>query len=287
MRVRRRYLPPGWYPGSAEQTRGAIERMESPLPAHALRGIAGVVPHAGWEFSGGVAFEVLSRISRSMDTIVIIGGHLGPADGILCAFDEAYETPLGPIEADLALLEEIRQAMPVREDRYADNTVEVQLPFIRYLFPRARVLGMRASPSTDAESLGAAIAAAARRLGRAVGVAGSTDLTHYGTSYGFSPAGSGEKALRWVRDTNDRRFIESLLAMDCTAALERALRERSACSAGGALAAVSFARESGIRKGSLVRYATSLEIRPAESFVGYAGILYAEEEAPPSTRDIL
>ena len=75
--------------------------------------------------------------------------------------------------------------------------------------------------------------------------------------------------------------------MDCTAALERALRERSACSAGGALAAVSFARESGIRKGSLVRYATSLEIRPAESFVGYAGILYAEEEAPPSTRDIL
>jgi MEMO1 family protein len=275
MRIRKRYLPGGWYPTSADQTRGAIEMMESSLAADAPRGIAGVVPHAGWEFSGSVAFEVLSRISRSMDTIVIIGGHLGAADGILCAFDDAYETPLGPIEADLALLEEIRQALPIREDRYADNTVEVQLPFVRYLFPAARVLGMRASPSLDAERLGAAIAAAARRLGKAVGVAGSTDLTHYGTSYGFSPVGGGEKALRWVRDTNDRRFIESLLAMDCGLALERALRERSACSAGGALVAMAFARENGIRQGKLVRYATSLEVHQSESFVGYAGIIYA------------
>ena len=275
MRVRKRYLPPGWYPGSAEQTREAIERMESSLLPHASHGIAGIVPHAGWEFSGSVAFEVLSRISRSMDTIVIIGGHLGPADGILCAFDDAYETPLGPLEADLALLEEIRLAMPVREDRYADNTVEVQLPFIRYLFPSARVLGMRASPSPEADKLGAALAAAARKLGRTVGVAGSTDLTHYGTNYGFSPAGSGEKAVRWVRDTNDRRLIESLLAMDSDAALARALRERSACSAGGALVAMSFARENGIRNGTLVRYTTSLEVHPSESFVGYAGILYS------------
>jgi AmmeMemoRadiSam system protein B len=275
MRIRKRYLPPGWYPGSADQTREAIGRMESSLAPHASDGVAGIVPHAGWEFSGGVAFEVLSRISRSMDTIVIIGGHLGPADGILCAFDEAYETPLGPLPADLALLEEIRREMPVREDRYADNTVEVQLPFIRYLFPSARVLGMRASPSLVAEGLGAMLAAAARKLGRSIGVVGSTDLTHYGTTYGFSPAGSGEKALRWVRETNDRRFIECLLTMDSQGALDRALRERSACSAGGALVAMSFARANGIRKGGLVRYATSLEVHRSDSFVGYAGILYA------------
>ena len=275
MRVRKRYLPPGWYPGAADQARGAIEKMARTLPAHAVHGIAGVVPHAGWEYSGGVAFEVLSRISRSMDTIVIIGGHLGPADGILCAFEDAYETPLGAIEADLALLEEVRREMPVREDRSADNTVEIQLPFVRYLFPSARVLGMRAAPSQDAGTLGVALAAAARRLGRKVGVAGSTDLTHYGTSYGFAPAGGGEKALRWVRETNDRRFIESMMAMDFDAALERAVRERSACSAGGALVAMSFARENGVRQGRLVRYMTSFDVHPGESFVGYAGILYA------------
>ena len=106
-------------------------------------------------------------------------------------------------------------------------------------------------------------------------MAGSTDLTHYGPSYGFAPAGTGTRALRWVREVNDHRFIESLLAMEFKTALERALTERSACSAGGALAALSFARENGVTKGELVRYSTSFDVHPGDSFVGYAGILYS------------
>ncbi|MGD0724670.1 MAG: AmmeMemoRadiSam system protein B [Spirochaetia bacterium] len=275
MRVRRRYLPPGWYPGAEEKAREAIENMERSIKPEPARGIAGIVPHAGWEFSGGLAFEVLSRISRTMDTIVIIGGHLGPADGILCAFEDSYETPFGLVPADLELLAAIRAAVPVTEDRSADNTVEVQLPFVKYLFPLAKVLGMRASPSLEADRLGKALAEAARGLGRKVGVAGSTDLTHYGSSYGFAPAGSGNRALRWVKEVNDHRIIESLLAMEFDTALERALSERSACSAGGALAALSFARENGVREGKLLRYSTSFDVHPGDSFVGYAGILYS------------
>jgi MEMO1 family protein len=277
MLVRKRYLPPGWYPTNAEQTRSAIERMESSFTAGPANGIAGIVPHAGWEYSGALALEVLSRISPDIDTIVIIGGHLGPADGILCAFEEAYETPLGRVDADGELLAELRGIISVREDRYADNTVEVQLPLVRHVAPGARLLGMRAPPSADADALGKAIAKAGRRLARRVAVVGSTDLTHYGSSYGFAPAGSGDKALRWVREVNDKRFVDSLLAMDFAVALERALRERSACSAGGALAAMSFAAESGVQKGTLVRYMTSAEVRAADSFVGYAGIVYSGE----------
>ena len=275
MRVRKRYLPPGWYPGAAGQTVKAIEEMARSISPDRQDGVAGVVPHAGWGFSGSLALEVFSRITRSIDTMVIIGGHLGPADGILCAFEEAYETPLGPAAADLDLLEQLRGLVPLREDRYADNTVEVQLPFVRHLFPDAMVLGMRAAPSRDAERLGLAIAQASRKSGRRVAVAGSTDLTHYGSNYGFCPSGNGERALKWVREVNDRRFIESLLALDVDSAIERALRERSACSAGGAVAAMSFARERGVEKGTLVRYATSFDVQPAESFVGYAGVLYA------------
>jgi len=275
MRVRKRYLPPGWYPGAEEKARQAIAGMEKSVRPGPTQGIAGIVPHAGWEFSGGIAFEVLSRISRSMDTIVIIGGHLGPADGILCAFEDFYETPFGQLAADMDLLAAVRAAVPVTEDRTADNTVEVQLPFVKYLFPDAMVLGMRASPSRDADRLGKALAAAARALGRRAAVIGSTDLTHYGSSYGFAPAGAGNKALRWMREVNDHRFIQSVLAMDFDAALDRALREKSACSAGGALAALTFARENGVKEGHLVRYSTSYDVHPGDSFVGYAGILYS------------
>jgi AmmeMemoRadiSam system protein B len=167
-----------------------------------------------------------------MDTIVIIGGHLGPADGILCAFEEAYETPLGLLKADLELLGALTAGMSIREDSHPDNTVEIQLPLIRYLTADIHVLGMRAPPNRSAEALGKAIADAADRLGRRVSVLGSTDLTHYGANYGFAPAGTGEDALRWVKEVNDKRLITCLLALDIENALERGLRERSACSVG-------------------------------------------------------
>jgi MEMO1 family protein len=275
MKVRRRCLPPGWYPGAAERTRQDIERMSAALAPAALSGVAGVAPHAGWEFSGSIALEVLSRIARGMDTIVIIGGHLRPADGILCAFEDAYETPLGLLDADLDLLHALQPGLSIREDTSQDNTVEIQLPFIRYLAPHAHVLGMRAAPDRSAESLGAAIAEAADHLGRKVGVVGSTDLTHYGANYGFEPAGTGEAALQWVREVNDKRIIDSLLALDAGEAISRGIREKSACSLGGAVAAMGFARARGVRVGSLLRYGTSYDVHPAESFVGYAGVLYS------------
>jgi MEMO1 family protein len=274
MRVRRRYLPPGWYPGSEEQTRAAIGELSPPPAAAQAPAVAGVVPHAGWEFSGRLALEVFSTLPRTLDTIVIIGGHLGPADGILCAFEDAYDTPLGPVTADLGLLERVREAVEVREDRHADNTVEVHLPFVRHLFPEAKVLAFRAAPSSAAESLGEALAASAAGEGREVAVVGSTDLTHYGSNYGFAPAGRGEAGLRWVREVNDRRFIESVMALDVQAVIRSALEDRSACSAGGAAAAMAFARARGATAASLVRYMTSFDVHPAESFVGYAGIVF-------------
>lgn len=272
--VRKRFLPPGWYPSGTEDTTETILAMSRLLPKGDGDAVAGVVPHAGWEFSGTLALEVMACISRSIDTIVIIGGHLGPSDGILCFMEDSFETPLGQMTADGELRDWLVESLGITEDRSPDNSVEVQLPFARYLFPRARLVGLRAPPSPRAVRLGAAIAAAGRRLGRKIAVIGSTDLTHYGPNYGFSPAGRGERALTWVRDVNDRHMVDALTAMDSPSVLELASRERSACSAGGALGAVSFAREMGVTKGRLLRYMTSREVHPAESFVGYAGVLY-------------
>lgn len=276
MSVRKRFLPPGWYPSDKESVAEAIRTMSRKFPAlSTTSGVAGVVPHAGWEFSGSLALEVMSCLSRSIDTIVIIGGHLGPADGILCAMEDFYDTPLGTMPADAGLLNALAGSVRIGEDRCADNSVEVQLPFAKYLFPDARVLGLRASPSADAVRLGAAIARAGRETGRRIAVVGSTDLTHYGSNYGFSPAGQGERARAWVREVNDRRFLDALVSMDCASILDLATRERSACSAGGALCAVSFGREMSVHEGRLLRYMTSYEVHPAESFVGYAGVLYS------------
>ena len=280
MKIRQRVLPPGWYPGTEEETRETIERYLRDLGGRAAidgsEGIAGVVPHAGWEFSGRTALEVFLHIRKPVDTIVVVGGHLSPSAGILAAMEEGYETPLGILPADLKLLGAIETSseIPFREDRSADNTVEVQLPFIKYLFPESRALSLRAAPVAGSIELGKAIKGAAESLEKTVAVIGSTDLTHYGSNYGFAPAGRGEEAVKWVKEVNDRGFIESLLSMNPEAALDHAARHQSACSAGGAVTALSFAREMGVSEGELIRYLTSYDIYPNESFVGYAGIIY-------------
>jgi len=274
MKIRRRTLPPGWYPEGEAATEQAIRRYLAEIPEGGNTAGAGVAPHAGWEFSGGVALKVFLNLKKDIDTMIVVGGHLSSSGGVIAAFEEGYETPLGPISADLELLEKIENKITVSEDIYPDNTVEVQLPFVRYFFPRARALALRAAPSDDAIKLGEALAAAAGELERKIAVVGSTDLTHYGRNYGFSPAGEGEAALRWVTEVNDKGFIDCLLKMEARKALEHARENHSACSAGGAVAALSFARASGSMKGELLRYLTSYDIFPSESFVGYAGIIF-------------
>jgi len=276
MAVRERFLPPGWYPASEEKTRAKIEDFLTELGPSDQRpeAVAGIVPHAGWDFSGRIALDVIRRLNPEHDVVVVVGGHMGVGEGVCAAFEEGFRTPLGVVENDLELLEEVGEAITVRRDSSADNTVEVQLPLIAYLFPHSRVLAMRAAPSAAAVELGDILYTAAGRLGRKAVVLGSTDLTHYGDAYGFTPRGRGKDAVEWVRNSNDRRFVDALLGLQEAQAIDLALRERSACSAGGAVAAVSFVRKCGATNGRLLTHSLSYDLAPSSSFVGYAGIIF-------------
>ena len=274
MRIRTRSLPPGWYPDSASETELAVKRMLSSFKHNYTNAIAGIVPHAGWEFSGKVALSVLSALSSEIDTVVVVGGHLHRDDGVLAAFEEGYETPFGVMEADSDLLDYLKENIALHEDRYADNTVEIQIPFVKYLFPKVKFLACRAAPSEEAVKLGKVIADASNKFRKKIAVIGSTDLTHYGPNYGFMPEGRGDKAVKWVMEVNDKGFIDNLLNFKAEKALEHANRNKSACSAGGAAAALSYAAAKGSKKSVLLNHYTSNTIYPSDSFVGYAGIIY-------------
>ena len=276
MSIRRRALPAGWYPATASGIQTSVREFCVSGPEPLAGSVAGIVPHAGWAFSGSLACSVIRSIKPQIDTLVIVGGHLGPGDGVRAVFEDGFETPLGVIDADHELLGEIVSSLAVEDDRtVADNTVEVQLPLVRSLHPEVALVAFRAPPSGLATRLGETVYTAARTLGRRVAVIGSTDLTHYGPSYGFLPKGQGENAIHWVRETNDRRFIDAVLAMDGQQAVELALKERSACSSGGAAAALAFASRAGSTRGALLEYRTSLTVLPdSSSFVGYGAIVF-------------
>jgi AmmeMemoRadiSam system protein B len=277
MRTRERMLAVGWYPASASACKAEIDKFiagTAPLPPGATI-YGGIVPHAGWYFSGKAAARVFYLAAKAIQpqVVCIFGGHLGGNSPPLLVADDAWETPLGDLPLATEFYAPLAKRLTLREEYPGDNTIEVQTPFIKYFFPQAKVLALRSPHSATAIELGKAVAAVAKELKISLLAFGSSDLTHYGPNYGFAPKGYGPGAVKWVKEVNDKKFIDEALKLDGAGMLKTAAEDQSACSAGGAVAAVATAKADGAQKGALVDYYTSYDIMPNESFVGYAGIV--------------
>jgi AmmeMemoRadiSam system protein B len=214
-----------------------------------------------------------------VELAIVLGGHLGPGERIVAMGAGEWETPFGPLKVHTGFEQSLHAVGPVRLEtpaRYAaDNSTELQLPFVRHAFPRAELLALRVPPGPAALQVGEALADYLQRSGlQSVGVA-STDLTHYGPGYGFEPHGRGPAALRWVREHNDPAFIDAVVAGDGARLLALANRERCACSAGAVAALGAVAHREGGRFRPL-DYATSDDVKPGDSlnFVGYLAGVY-------------
>jgi AmmeMemoRadiSam system protein B len=270
-------LPHGWYPRSEEEIDSLLAGWTEGASVREAKAV--VCPHAGWFFSGRLAALAIAALQEA-ETLVIIGGHLAQNSPILFAPESSFEVPGGELQADRELFAALKAQLRDSEieapkpDLSVDNGVEVLLPMAASLHKGARILWLRTPPRYESKELGACLARASSSLGRRVACVGSTDLTHYGPAYGFTPMGVGEKAERWVSGTNDKGFIDALLGMNCELALTQAVKKDSACSSGAAVAALGFALESGASSARLLGYSTSLELRPDDSFVGYAAIAF-------------
>jgi len=278
---RERVLPRGWYPvdgkGCQKEVESYLEGWDpSQLPSGI--GLGGIVPHAGWYFSGRLAARVFYalKLKSKIDVVVLYGGHLTREDLPRIVTEEAWETPFGDMEIHTSFVKSLMKSVEMREESptTADNTIEVQLAMVKYFFPDAKLVAVRSPLSTKAEALGKEVARIARRDGVSIIAIGSTDLTHYGPNYGFLSKGAGPASLEWVKKENDKGFIDRALKMDAEGLLKHAVENESACSAGAAISAMATCKALGAKKGVLLDYYTSYDIMPDDSFVGYAGILY-------------
>lgn len=281
MILREYSLPAGWYPRDSQ----GVSQFLTKFDRSALLSNAAIAPHAGWYYSGSIAARAVSSLEPIADTVVVLGGHLPSGAPPLFAMEDAVKTPLGPMQIDAELRALLKKELNGAEDSYRDNTIEVLLPMVRFFFPDAMLLWLRLPAEISSFETGRKIFQAAEKLNRKINVLGSTDLTHYGPNYGFSPKGTGEAALRWVREVNDANFIKAVESGVGDEVLRRAERDNSACSAGAVLGAMGFAQGERIaaqeaKSGAahLLEYATSADVNGEDevpdSFVGYAAFTF-------------
>jgi AmmeMemoRadiSam system protein B len=283
MEIRRADFAGSWYPAGARECERQIQEFlaDGPpaLSPQAAR-VGGIVPHAGWFFSGKIAAQVIAALKHGPDpdVIAVLGMHLAPGNPNFIMCSGAWETPLGAIEIAEDVASRLAQGFAFHVEtarrHHQDNTIELQLPFIKHVFPGARIVPLGIAPEPRSLAIGEALVDIAAHLGRTLKVLGSTDLTHYGPNYGFTPRGHGEEAHAWVREHNDPAFINKALAMDALGAMEEGLKSRNACCAGAAAVAIAAAKRLGAVRGEEIAYRTSREKSPGASFVGYAGVVF-------------
>lgn len=281
----------GWYPADPDLCRSAVDDYFSQAPQNEQAQWAVVVPHAGWRFSGAIAARGFAALDRGFrqshqgdrpDLVILFAGHTAPLEQPRIMCSGIFATPLGDLSVDEDLARRFCQAFACEQEaaepRRPDNAIELQLPFIAALWPEAKVLVTTVPADLSAAKMGQTLAAwTADR--KAVAIA-STDLTHYGAPYGFSPKGSGLEAHRWSKEVNDEAFLQALLMQRDDDVLKTALQNHAACCPGAALAAMHFAKNravgSGAETGQILTHQTSFEVGGGapDMWVGYAALAY-------------
>ncbi|MDR2351767.1 MAG: AmmeMemoRadiSam system protein B [Deltaproteobacteria bacterium] len=281
-------LAGSWYPNNTNEIKDLIlswesyiERVTNNITATPDKNlILAVVPHAGWVFSGRLAASAFQAAKTLMgntppETIVILGGHTPPGAPLITFTEDSWETPLGNISLTPWLNQEILALNPkIRPIHWQgptnDNTIEVELPLIKYYFPEAKVWAIRPAPDKSAFSLGNLIS---KHFGsQKTLVVASTDLTHYGETYDFAPKGTGPEGM-YFRDQNDKAFIKALLDLDLPKILTLGNEKLAACSAGAAATVAAIAKENNYH-GELLGHYGSESILPSRQSVGYAGLVF-------------
>jgi AmmeMemoRadiSam system protein B len=105
--------------------------------------VAIICPHAGYVYSGGVAASSYDQIdpTKDYDNIFVLGpSHYVGFEGASIYDEGDFITPLGTVKVNKELGRELIKKYKMFTDRAdahrLEHSVEVQLPFLQYLFGR-------------------------------------------------------------------------------------------------------------------------------------------------------
>lgn len=274
-----------FYPSDPQALKLAVQHFladSTEIPME--KPIALLVPHAGLIYSGQICADAYRQVQgHRYDIIVLLGvNHTAPGfRGISLGDYGRFRTPLGdsPVDQDTvsALLAECEDCNRNREVHAREHSIEVQLPFVQLLFPKARIIPAILHPADGrmCARFGSALAKVLK--GKQALIVISSDLSHYPT---------GEDAVK-----SDRRTLATIAALDSAkvASLMRILDypglETRACGEAAILAGMSAAKALGATRAVVAGYANSGEVAigDEERTVGYGAVVLTTGSAPSST----
>ncbi len=274
-----------FYPASADDLRSEVRSFLDRAPQVVQDApVALIAPHAGYVYSGQVAADAFRQAQgHDYDLVVVLGTNhtVPPFEHASVYVGDGYRTPLGIIPIDRRLAESlVAESDDFTFDASAhrrEHSIEVQLPFVQVLFPKAEILPMIiGSPDPDLcrRIAGRLVSSLAER---SVLFVASSDLSHY----------PPYDVARQV----DQTLLEKIVSLDPSAFRKEALREvgrrpglvTRACGEAPILVAMEVARKLGVERGTLIKYANSGDAPTGDRsrVVGYGAVAMVADRGDP------
>lgn len=155
--------------------------------------LGGVSPHAGYLYSGACASFTYSKVfgEKIPDSVIVLGTTHTGYRGIALLDNGVWETPLGDMEIDTALANEITSTSKkiVADDSAyigfphgREHNIEVQLPFIQYCTEnKAKLVPITIGSMKykDLEEISDDIAKVLKSVKKDVVIIASSDMSHH------------------------------------------------------------------------------------------------------------
>ncbi|UUX93447.1 AmmeMemoRadiSam system protein B [Methanoplanus endosymbiosus] len=265
MELRRSTLAGSFYPAESSVLRKQLKSFFANIPDKSLSALPepfGVVsPHAGIIFSGQTSAYAFSAIPKEFTgTFVVIGpSHTGYPD---CVSSENWETPLGTLKNDNDFIKNLDIPVDNYAHRKKENSLEVQMQFIKYRFPDCKIVPILMGSQTRRNSLSVAekVFRAVELSESPVKIIASSDFSHY----------IPDKEARML----DNYAIDALLNLDTAEFYQRIIDEGiSACGYGPITVMAEVSKRLGAKRAIKLHYSTSGDINGDRSqVVGYASL---------------
>lgn len=231
----------------------------------------GIVPHAGFVYSGPSAANAYFKIFESSfpDTFIILcPNHTGLGSFISLSSEKLWETPLGSVEVDSELNELIyKNSTNATMDDMAhikEHSCEVQLPFIQYFSSDFKIVPivLAISDLEVIEDFADSIVKSIKESGRDVAIIATTDLNHYE---------SHEETIK-----KDEIVLEDIKKMDEESLISNVLENNiSMCGYGPTALAISLVKKLGAKECEILSHYTSGNISgDFNSVVGYTSAIF-------------
>ena len=194
--VRPSPLAGSWYKG----TRTALHRevhgfLDEAAPYGGPRPLALVSPHAGYRYSGAVAGHAFKTLEKERyDRVFILGpAHRYPLEGLGIGSWTHYETPLGQVPIDAGAVERLTAHPRIAVVEGVDDqehSLEMEVPFLQVVAMGSSIVPIVVG-QLDAAGIRDVAAALQAELGPGDLVVVSSDFTHYGKRFGYTPEMKG------------------------------------------------------------------------------------------------